>query len=446
MKEQLTGAYIILQFLGFLLQVLPMLFLVYTPFQPSVLRFPRRRFLALFCAGAVCFYGAEAVYLGTLYYQGIGWDTVVNQANLIFAMGLFAGSLVYFLGFRMGVRGKTFLYLIIVQYGICVHILNKLINHFIDSRVFGIYPYSPETVISYTVVTLLSAPLLYRFLKYGNVQELLLVNPRALKMITFCSVAMLGLFILSIQMENNLALKIDDFRLQICLCIWMVCFLVGCVMAYGVYFGCLILEKEKEEMHLKLSSYEQQYKWMREGIEQEKRARHNLRHHLRTMNALVENGDVLQLKNYIGNCLFEVEESEERKISGNPCLDKVLSYYVGQAENRGIEIRCSIIVFEDYPFDMVDMTVLFGNALENALNACEKCGRDRAFIHLMVRQFKKSILIKIENSVCDGTGREFVRSYGMDSIDTIAKKYQGSMEAWIEQKKFVLRVVLNLED
>ena len=64
----------------------------------------------------------------------------------------------------------------------------------------------------------------------------------------------------------------------------------------------------------------------------------------------------------------------------------------------------------------------------------------------MVRQFKKSILIKIENSVCDGTGREFVRSYGMDSIDTIAKKYQGSMEAWIEQKKFVLRVVLNLED
>ena len=84
--------------------------------------------------------------------------------------------------------------------------------------------------------------------------------------------------------------------------------------------------------------------------------------------------------------------------------------------------------------------------MENALNACGKCSGSSPVIRVIVRQFKKSILIKIENSIPAGTLRKIVKSYGMESIEMIARKYQGSVEAWSEEEKFILRVVLNMEE
>ena len=38
------------------------------------------------------------------------------------------------------------------------------------------------------------------------------------------------------------------------------------------------------------------------------------------------------------------------------------------------------------------------------------------------------------------------KSYGLASIEMIAEKYQGSVEAWQEEDLFTLRVVLNMPD
>lgn len=70
----------------------------------------------------------------------------------------------------------------------------------------------------------------------------------------------------------------------------------------------------------------------------------------------------------------------------------------------------------------------------------------------MMKQYRRSILIKIENKVCPGNivgnlkKKRSERSYGLDSIELITEKYEGSMEAWQEGDVFILRVVLNMPD
>ncbi len=54
---------------------------------------------------------------------------------------------------------------------------------------------------------------------------------------------------------------------------------------------------------------------------------------------------------------------------------------------------------EHYPFAITDLTVLLGNAMENAVE-----DRENPFIHLMIKQYKNALLIQIENGCCTTSG------------------------------------------
>ena len=222
------------------------------------------------------------------------------------------------------------------------------------------------------------------------------------------------------------------------------------ILAYFIYFRSLTLQKEKQEIQSRLISYQQQYKWLNERIEKEKKRRHNLRHHLRTMSMLAQEGMTEKLQNYIENYLSEIKEIGLQNVSSNPALDEVMSYYIVQAQEKKIDIRCRVDVSEKLLLNLTDMTVLLGNALENAMNTCERCPEGDARIRVIIRQFKKNLLIKVENSIApeeyDVLGRKVRMGYGLESIDMIVRKYQGDMDLVREKDKFVLKVILNVSE
>ena len=69
-------------------------------------------------------------------------------------------------------------------------------------------------------------------------------------------------------------------------------------------------------------------------------------------------------------------------ISQNPELNTILGYYITQAEQEAIQVTADIQVKPRYPFDMMDLTVLLGNAMENALEACRESGQEKAQIRI----------------------------------------------------------------
>lgn len=449
MEEQHIWLYIVLQFLGYLMQMIPVLWLLYAPYQQKHLRFSKWRLLFVLSTALSAVAAAGAIYLGSLYGQGGGTAVLSNRGNLIFSGCLLAGTLTYFLSFRRGVKGQLLLYMLVVQYGLLLYSFNRITVKFWEvSFLPTMHPYSLATLLTYLVTIGVSFPFFYHFLKHGHIQELLRMNRSGLRMITGCSSMILVLMVLSLQMESLLTLEGVSRRGNVYISIWMLCLMAADVLSYVIYFGCLILEKEKSEMKSQLLSYRQQYKWLNERIEKEKKRRHNLRHHLRTMDTLAQNGQVESLQEYIARYLEEVREVELQKLSGNPVVDEVMSYYVVQAREKQIDLTCSMKIRENLALNLADMTVLLGNAMENALYGCETCEEKARKIRVMIRQFRKNLLIKVENRIPSGEyeslGANVRKGYGLESIDMIARKYQGSMDAVREEDKFVLRVILNI--
>ena len=293
MEEQHIWLYIVLQFLGYLMQMIPVLWLLYAPYQQKYLRFSKWRLLFVLSTALSAVAAAGAIYLGSLYGQGGGTAVLSNRGSLIFSGCLMAGTLTYFLSFRRGVKGQLLLYMLVVQYGLLLYSFNRITVKFWEvSFLPTMHPYSLATLLTYLVTIGVSFPFFYHFLKHGHIQELLRMNRSGLRMITGCSFMILVLMVLSLQMESLLTLEGVSRRGNVYISIWMLCLMAADVLSYVIYFGCLILEKEKSEMKSQLSSYRQQYKWLNERIEKEKKRRHNLRHHLRTMDTLAQNGQV----------------------------------------------------------------------------------------------------------------------------------------------------------
>jgi sensor histidine kinase regulating citrate/malate metabolism len=106
--------------------------------------------------------------------------------------------------------------------------------------------------------------------------------------------------------------------------------------------------------------------------------------------------------------------------------------------------------------EVTDQYVLFGNMIDNAINAVSKLpeGMERS-IYLNVHAEKKLLLIQTENPFTgevtfqDGlpktsSGDEFNHGFGMKSIRLIAEKYHGSVSSRAKDGTFYVNVVIPL--
>lgn len=448
--------YIILQFIGYMLQMFPMIFLFYVPFRQECLRFSKTKIytglgIAVFAAS-----WAMALYLGSLLEQGMDAAKITWTANVLFFLCLIATMVFYFFSFRAGIHGRLFFFTMNIEYGIMLYILNEIGSKYFILDVPVYFPYNLESVLLYAGSILFTFPLLVYFFHRLNrrfhLQETVAIDLGKLRLVTACSVFIVCLTGIALQMEIGLMHIFPEQMGRFYLSVLLLCILFSNVLAYSIYFGFIILGSEKERMRNRLTMYEMQYAHVHEQIEKGKRLRHNLRHHFRTLAMLLSEEKPEELRDYIDGYIETLDSVEVRAISSNPIVNSVLSYYVQQAEEKQISVTYDIQMKESYPFDIRDMTVLLGNAMENAIREAYKCPTGKAAIRMMIKQQRKQLLIQMENTIAQENNEKTElrkkrrKGYGLESIEMIAKKYDGSFEISTEEDKFLLRVILNITD
>ncbi len=101
----------------------------------------------------------------------------------------------------------------------------------------------------------------------------------------------------------------------------------------------------------------------------------------------------------------------------------------------------------------VDLSILIGNLLDNAMEACEKVPREDRFIRIYVDILKKQFYICVTNSMAGKAkkaGMGFFSSKGADHglgllrIDSIVEKYHGDLNRQAEDGVFATEVTLPL--
>ena len=107
--------------------------------------------------------------------------------------------------------------------------------------------------------------------------------------------------------------------------------------------------------------------------------------------------------------------------------------------------------------DEMDLCIILGNALDNALEACEKMPREQAQIITDLHKSGEMLFIEIKNtfkeepvSGSDGlvtTKRDQKNhGFGLKTMVQLTKKYDGFIDYETKQGWFCLSINLNLKD
>lgn len=173
-----------------------------------------------------------------------------------------------------------------------------------------------------------------------------------------------------------------------------------------------------------------------------KKQRHDLRHQLVAIKGLA-NTENKQLNEYLDSLIHSIP-SAPVSYCENRVVNSILSYYSAICRNENIALETKLIVPEtdDAALDN-DLCLVFGNLVENAIEACRRMDTldssdetPSRFIRLHAHIHYKTLIITMDNSfdgrvsIQNGKYRSSKRNdygIGLSSIRSVAGKYDGDV-------------------
>lgn len=225
--------------------------------------------------------------------------------------------------------------------------------------------------------------------------------------------------------------------------------------AAGFYvFGMnqIYLEQEKS------SRYHSQiavYKMLTEQYRQSERLRHDMKNHIIVLSALSRNKEWEKMDDYLKN-MGSIALDTGGDMTGNKAMDALLYQKRKQAEEKNIKWECDVQMPKECYINEFDLCVLFGNILDNALEACErlKCG-EYSFIHIQARNVKKCFLLEVKNSMDrtekyeEGfTNKDYSQEHGIGllNVGDVVNKYNGVVNTEAGNGIFGISILMPFPD
>lgn len=216
----------------------------------------------------------------------------------------------------------------------------------------------------------------------------------------------------------------------------------------------MILTENKHRIEMQTQLQTEQYARILNDIETAKRNNHDLRHHLHVISRYQQEKEYDKLSEYL-NRLIDVTEHEEKTIyCKNYAASALLGYYAPRIREKNIHLEHELHIPNDCPtLSDIELCVVLGNCLENAVEACERMQEGERFIRLQSHiqgGFLKMIIsnsfdgLLEEQSVRMYSSKRIERGVGLDSVEAITQKLNGHMSCRIEDHTFHTTILLQI--
>ena len=91
---------------------------------------------------------------------------------------------------------------------------------------------------------------------------------------------------------------------------------------------------------------------------------------------MLDSGEEEQAKTYLDEFIINELENKREVRSGNTAIDSILNYKILEAEQHTIAFDLEIQIPEQLPVSPKDMSVILGNAIDNAIEAAKRLKRN----------------------------------------------------------------------
>ena len=232
--------------------------------------------------------------------------------------------------------------------------------------------------------------------------------------------------------------------------------------AFMIYYLILRMIKDnsdymdlREENHF-LSMELMQYDGLNQRIALARQGRHDLRHHILTMENLLNSGDIEALRSYITEIGEKYEVEGALTFCSNRTVNGILTYFADIANQKNIEFNVNIGIPEDIPVAKTDLSILFGNLLENAIEACQKQNSGPAKIIVRGQAAGNTLTFAVDNTYetipekdIRGRFRSMKHSgagIGTESVKNIVSRYNGVIQFETRGDLFCVSAMLYLQE
>lgn len=180
--------------------------------------------------------------------------------------------------------------------------------------------------------------------------------------------------------------------------------------------------------------------------------RHDYRNHIQTMRASLEMGNLTELGNYLGELTVDLNTVDTVVKTGNVMADAILNSKLALCKAKSIPYEVTAGIPENCNVNDVEMCVIIGNLLDNAMEACEKIeDKSQRFIRVYIGVFKQQLYVNVTNSMIGvpvKNGKAYKSSkgenhgFGLMRVDRIADKYSGFVNRQFEDGVFGTEIML----
>jgi len=182
--------------------------------------------------------------------------------------------------------------------------------------------------------------------------------------------------------------------------------------------------------------------------------RHDYHNHIQSLKAYIELKQYEEASKYLDMISQDLQKVDSVLKTGNVMVDAILNSKLAMMRDKDIRIDATAIVPQTVSISGVELSVLIGNLLDNAIEACMRIPKkEDRFIRIYIDIVKKQLYISVTNSMMGKvkkngmqylSSKEGMHGFGLLRIDRIVSKYGGYINRQNEQDVFATEIMLPL--
>ena len=212
----------------------------------------------------------------------------------------------------------------------------------------------------------------------------------------------------------------------------------------------MLLEKEKNAL------LEHDYQTLKNVYAANAKLFHDFQNHIDVVYHYLLKNHTTEAAHYIETLRSPIQEITQTAWVGDEAVDYLINSKIALAVSQNIQVSTNIEFPRSTNIQSVDLVVILGNLLDNALEAIRNAEDRFRFINLTIRRINDMLIIKVENgcsaapastngSLQTSKADKALHGWGLQSVRTAAERYDGTIETEYSNHTFRAVTTLSFE-
>ncbi len=249
-----------------------------------------------------------------------------------------------------------------------------------------------------------------------------------------------------LQIEPSMATKLAIFTTDLLL---MISTFIVFTLADALFYQ-LENENRLQVANQLIEQQADQYRRLLKSSDDIKQYIHNTKNFILGTLSDLENNKIDLVKKSLIDQLETINDFN-KYASSKSVMNTILAYKSEEALKHGVDIIYEIKINKNHTFNDIDLAIIIGNLIDNAVEACQKLHNKKKEVSVFIEYINNGIYISISNPVNENVNVENLTTtkkdkknhgLGLISVKNIVNKYNGDLAFSCENLVFEVSIAL----